>query len=228
MAGQKETGGWDGRLRKAMRQRGVSVRALYRSVENRFPTIRGGSYGGVRLYCGSKPPKQPRLDLLEAFATVLEVRHEWLAFGEGARTEAGQEGAEAATAAEVLRLGHHVQERAARIRALVSKEVAKALGVGPPPSGAASPEWLPGAVVLWSRLRTVLLTRIHLSEGEPPPFPEDQAMARLAARAIAAPLRALKINPSEVGDADLSTYVLGITAALAPVLQHHSGPPEEK
>ena len=64
----------------------MSVRALHKQMERRYPDLRGTSYGGIRQYAEGKV-RNPRIDLLRAIADVLEVRGDWLAFDEGAMTE---------------------------------------------------------------------------------------------------------------------------------------------
>lgn len=86
---QKRTAGYAERLRWAM-ERGpkpMSARALARALEG--SGIRGTSYGGVRQYVEGKV-RNPRVELLRAFADQLGVRGDWLAFGEGEPTEAAQ------------------------------------------------------------------------------------------------------------------------------------------
>lgn len=51
-----------------------------------FPALRGTSYGSVRNYAGNAV-HSPRLDLLRAMASVLNVRADFLAYGSGAMTD---------------------------------------------------------------------------------------------------------------------------------------------
>lgn len=86
---QKLTDGYGGRLRKA-RERGprpMSIRQLGREMEERYPDMRGATYGGVRLYLTGEVTN-PRVELLRAIADVLGVRADWLAFDDGPMTEA--------------------------------------------------------------------------------------------------------------------------------------------
>lgn len=85
---QKQTDGYAERLDRA-RSEGpnpMSVRGLHRAVEERFPDLRGTSYGGIRQYAEGNV-RNPRIELLRALADVLGVRADWLAFGEGPMTE---------------------------------------------------------------------------------------------------------------------------------------------
>lgn len=92
---KKLTDRYEDRLSQALERgpRPMSVRALASELAERFPNIRGTSYGGVRVYAEGGV-KNPRTELLRAMAQVLEVRSEWLAFGEGAMTEEAQRMAE--------------------------------------------------------------------------------------------------------------------------------------
>lgn len=65
----------------------MSVRALAKEMQERFPNLRGTSYGGIRLYTEDGKVTNPRVELLRAIAEVLEVRPDWLAFDNGPMTE---------------------------------------------------------------------------------------------------------------------------------------------
>lgn len=85
---KREITGYADRLRVAMEQgpRPMGARPLAKELQRRFPGMRGTSYGGVRQYAEGKVIS-PRIELLRALADVLEVRADWLAFGEGEMTE---------------------------------------------------------------------------------------------------------------------------------------------
>lgn len=89
---QKRTHGYAERLRRALEKgpRPMSVRTLGEVEIQREPYrhIRGATYAGVRQYVEGKV-RNPRIELLKAFAEILGVRFEWLAYGEGPMTEAG-------------------------------------------------------------------------------------------------------------------------------------------
>jgi transcriptional regulator with XRE-family HTH domain len=89
MSDQKVTTGYADRIREAMAHgpRPISsVRGLASRVEDQHGDVRGASYGGVRQYHAGAIGT-PRLELLQAIADVLDVRWEWLAYGEGEMTE---------------------------------------------------------------------------------------------------------------------------------------------
>lgn len=88
---KRTTDGYKDRLSQALARgpRPMSVRGLAEVLRERYPDLRGTSYGGVRLYTepGDRPYR-PRLELLRAIADVLGVREDWLAFNDGSMTEA--------------------------------------------------------------------------------------------------------------------------------------------
>lgn len=100
MSDQKPTDGYADRLKEA-RQWGpkpMSVRELAREVRAKYKDLRGASYGGIRQYADGAIAS-PRIDLLKAIAHVLQVRPEWLAFGNGTMTEAAEVAARASSGA---------------------------------------------------------------------------------------------------------------------------------
>lgn len=82
---QKLTIQYGERLRLALKEAPMSVRKLAEEMSGRYGHLRGSSYGGIRQYVGGKI-ESPRRELLDAFADVLRVRPEWLAFNDGAMT----------------------------------------------------------------------------------------------------------------------------------------------
>jgi hypothetical protein len=86
------TTGYHERIQKALVRgpRPLTLRRLHRELEEGFPDVPGTSYSGVRKYSAGQV-KKPRIELLNAMASVLGVRPEWLAFGEGEMTEELQE-----------------------------------------------------------------------------------------------------------------------------------------
>lgn len=99
MARQKRTTGYAERLQMALERgpRPMSVRGLAKALQDRFPDLRGTSYGGVRQYAEGNVAN-PRIDLLRAMADVLGVRWQKIAYDEGALTEVQQRAEEAAAA----------------------------------------------------------------------------------------------------------------------------------
>jgi hypothetical protein len=231
MAEQFQTGGYQERLQGAMRRRGMSVRRLHAEISGRYPGLRGASYGGVRLYVSGdkfgRAPRRPREELLRAFADVLAVRFEWLAFGRGARTEAEQEGTDEAVT--VLRLGQ------APPGEQVASTLAKALGRDPPPPGGPAPSWLPAALILWGH-RRARLPVLAMEAGEAAGEASRRAAlgaataSREIGRALVAPLQELGIPARMLSEEDLSDYVLAMAGALAPIVRRYprlSEPEEE-
>lgn len=227
--------GLQGRLDRAMKLRNLNPYSLHKEVSRRFPEVRGVSPGGVRQYVTS-PPARPRLELLDAFAAVLDVRFEWLAYGQGAMTQEGQDGTDGAV--EVIRLGGKA-ERVPSHREPVVRAMAKALGLESPPPGASAPTWLPGAMVLWGHrcARLVSLTGGEGKEAEAvrrrlspeqtleervfSPSPRHLAAAEDVGKALAAPLKALGIDPATLEETTLAHYTLSAAGALAPVVQRY-------
>jgi hypothetical protein len=79
---EKPTDGYADRISWALSQgpRPMSVRALHKEAEAAYPHLRGTSYGGIRQYVEGRPVN-PRVELLRAFADLLGVRPDWMAFG---------------------------------------------------------------------------------------------------------------------------------------------------
>ena len=86
MGGGKRTDGYAGRLKQALATRDTSVRSFADELSERYPDLRGASYGGVRQYVEGKV-RNPRIELLRAIADILIVRWEWLAYNSGEMTE---------------------------------------------------------------------------------------------------------------------------------------------
>lgn len=87
---QKLTTGYGDRLREALGDRSMSVRQLAGAVRERYPGLRGTSDGGVRQYVDGNV-RNPRVELLRAFADVLGVRWQKIAHNEGAWTAEREE-----------------------------------------------------------------------------------------------------------------------------------------
>lgn len=89
MAQKRSTDGYGSRLERALQEgpRPLTVRQFARELKARYPKLRGTSAGGVREYVKGSITS-PRMELLQAMADVLDVRRDWLAFNQGAMTEA--------------------------------------------------------------------------------------------------------------------------------------------
>jgi transcriptional regulator with XRE-family HTH domain len=101
VVGKKLTMGFKARLGRALARSGMSVRGLGKELEAQYSgRVRGATYGALRQYLdeSSRGVKNPRIELLQAIASILDVRWEWLAYDEGAATNHEQALAEAATA----------------------------------------------------------------------------------------------------------------------------------
>ena len=83
-----------GRIKEALDAAGVSVRGLPELVRDHMVALGrdpyGTSYGTIRNYTTGAVLK-PRRDVLDAIATVLGVRAEWLITGRGYRTDHDEE-----------------------------------------------------------------------------------------------------------------------------------------
>jgi transcriptional regulator with XRE-family HTH domain len=80
------------RLRKEMDRTGKKTKPLHVELRDKLgKEAPGTSYGQVWTYVNGQAPIEPRREVLEALAEVFNVRVEFLAFGQGARTEAEEE-----------------------------------------------------------------------------------------------------------------------------------------
>lgn len=77
------------RLTKAMARAGIGSRILEKRIRARWGEIRGSSYGAIEAYRKGSV-RRPRLEVLRATAEILEVRSEWLIWGEGEMTSAAE------------------------------------------------------------------------------------------------------------------------------------------
>lgn len=90
MTKTRPTDGYSERLKQALESgpKPMSVRALAAEMEaGPHKHLRGASYGGIRQYVEGRVTN-PRIELLRALADVLDVRAEWLAYGNGPTTAA--------------------------------------------------------------------------------------------------------------------------------------------
>ncbi len=72
-----------GRIQSAMKRRGMKLSALHQRVEDEVGKgTRGTSYAAIWNYA-HKPPRSPRLEILEAIAQALDEPLKWLLYGEG-------------------------------------------------------------------------------------------------------------------------------------------------
>ena len=200
---QKPTGGYAARIQVALSQgpRPMSVRALAAELAEQYPDVRGTSYGGVRSYAEDRV-QNPRIELLRAMAEVLGVRGDWLAFGEGERTEIEQ----AATAPEL--------EAAAETerRFSMAEEALQRIAEGAGPAG---DRFLDAGL---ARVNVLTTWRRLLRDmwGRERPF-QVQGRAELEealGRALVAPLEALRMDPATLSAEGLTEYVSAVAGAL--------------
>lgn len=198
MSERRPTAGFSERLGKAL-ERGPnpkSMRGLARALQNHetYQNLRGISDGGVRHYVNGKV-RNPRTELLRAMADVLGVRGDWLAFGQGAMTEAEE--------AVGSTLEHPLDQWRGKVAdallegffgessdALVDRLGERALRI---------------LVRYWSLARPSRITGRefdYLGQREE----EDLTVARDIGAAAAAPLRAFGTDPATISAPDLDTY----------------------
>lgn len=218
---QKQTVGYDGRLREALQHAGMTVYGVHQQLKRdpRLRGLRGTSATGVRSYFveDPKPPEQPRLELLRAFATVLGVRYEWLAFGAGERTEKEQEAADAAAAASVMDMeaGGVTPRESVDMAASMLHAIAEGAGTIDGPRAR-----MPASVIAaWGRRRFAYYKAAGKGEGEV--VVRDDAIAREIGTALVAPLKALGLTPRDLTEAEFQNFTLAMVAALVPIAHIH-------
>lgn len=86
--------GW--RVRNALLAKGWDVKALQEAVRARYGNLLGSSYGSVWSYVNGKAPQEPRREVVEAMASLLDRPPRFLLFGEGPKTEREKVAQEAA------------------------------------------------------------------------------------------------------------------------------------
>ena len=198
---QKQTDGYKDRLQQALKTgpRAMSVQKLSDELgENaKYKDLRGKSYGGVRWYYEGRTTN-PRVELLMAFADVLKVPGNWLAFGDGSMW------AEEAVADEVGRAALGRRWLPDHSKAL--KRV----------FGATTPAVVDAVVAHhWRRLDW------RSSTTREPWGDADQLLESLA-EAMLAPLNALGIDLSSILDIDdRAEYLMGVVPFIASVMERH-------
>ncbi len=213
------TVGYSTRLSEALLRgpRPMSVRGLAKAVNEKYPDLRGTSYGGIRQYAEGNV-RSPRIDLLRAIADILVVRWEWLAFDEGGMTEE-LEGVRTYAAtmtatATAIRVGGDSalklsdpglgQEDLVTILGPVLAAAVTTLDLTP--SVAASP-WTEGLIEVWHRLA-------RLGEDG------TETDAQCIADALRAPLDAFGVSPARMRkNKALDGYVF----AMIPVMLMMTG-----
>ena len=209
MGKEKQTDGYGERIRRAMElgPRPISsVRALAQRVEDSHKGLRGATYGGVRQYHAGDITN-PRLELLKAIADVLAVRWQWLAYGDGAMTEAAAE-------ARVTPLERDPEE-VQRTREAVSAALFEAMP-------ALRPRGTFGVDAIALACVPPVAEWIGKNGLNLVPEEEDHARYTMAGRllgeAIAAPLRELHLDAEGWPEAVKAQYVATLMSALVPLV----------
>lgn len=183
------------RIREAVVLRGMSLRALGRTLSKR--SVRGSSYAMIHRYMSGKTA--PALPFLQAVAELMDVRLEWLAAGSGGMTAA--------------------DERAEREREAALKGLDRQYGEE------GIRETFPAYDKLNFITRSALLQAWTLHFGMSylehrlgPIMASDHAMQREVGRRIGRTVRAglieLAIDVQHVRVAQMNNYVLGLANAL--------------
>lgn len=197
------------RLHDELERRAWNVKTLQRHLRGRTGGAKGTSYGQVWSYVNGKAPIEPRRNVLEALAVLLEVRMEWLAFAEEPRTE--QEG----RAAEV-RGWSKADMRAAQER---RDKLLGALAEGFMHGGSRPRRKAKQAAPLSeSAIDNLVHAYVHaMALATPLPAhdsEEEYELAREVGRSAAAPLRAMGADPWAIDVVDLNDYVASIVPAF--------------
>ena len=200
------------RLRHAVTEGGLSVRAFHRAMDGERG-VYGSSYPNVHRYLADKA--DPSLEFLRQASDLLSVRYEWLAVGHGQPTEAEQAAAEAGEALELEN----------EIRAVLSEEDgnSKELLMRKQWTGALSQILestlgtrvpLVAQVVIahhWRRLQQKATGSLDSDA------PED--MLRRLARSVAAPLNEFGVSPSDLRDEELTHYLMGVVPPVSTAME---------
>lgn len=217
---QKPTAGYEARIRLALNRgpRPMSVRGLQKELEKRFPDLRGTSYGGVRLYTEDNNVRNPRVELLRAFAEVLEVRADWLAFDEGEMTEAEQAAADlVAPESWVMKADPRtgfdqgmieaLADELPRVKGGLVRTIHRIVGLLEEMPATVLLDTAPEAIetLLGGGVRERHAMERHLKEGG----------LRAVARAIRAPADVLGIDLDEIPEDDFALYVDSMAVTLS-------------
>lgn len=185
MGRAKRTTGYDSRLREVLLSgpRPMSIRALGKELEERFPDVRGATYSSLRAYASEGGVRHPRIDVLRAVGEILGVRWEKLAFNEGAWTE--EEEAFRVTAPREASNAARA-ENARRLNQLGLESVQEEL-----------PEWFTGHLVLEFRHIAAVVFRVAESfrRSDPNASWDDcyRNAGKAVGRCIALPLGDLRV-----------------------------------
>lgn len=149
----KKTEGYARRLQRALEHgpRPMSVRALGDRMKTAHEGLRGATYSGVRQYVKGRV-RTPRMELLRALAAELGVRWQWLAYADGAMTEAGQRAQDEVSASAVVgSSGLGEKDRAWQQSYRFKWEVLQGLGMPHPDTEAdVEEDGLPAALRQWA------------------------------------------------------------------------------
>lgn len=208
MAKKRRTDGYHRRIAEAM-ERGPrpidSVRGLAKVIQEYeaadgtrpYKGLRGATYGGIRQYVEGNITN-PRHELLNAIATALEVRADWLRFNEGSMTD-------------VQERSREEEDQLAHLEEFVTADFLSGVAQG---FGPGSDALLGGArrVVLmhtWDRLRMTPYRSEFLGLSH-----TDVALGCVVGSALRQPFAALGLDPAHLPHAALTDYVVGVCAGL--------------
>jgi hypothetical protein len=216
LARQERTKGYALRLRWAVEEgpKAMSVRRLADGLGRQYPKLRGTSYGGVRQYAENKV-KRPRVELLRAMADMLGVRGDWLAFGDGEPTEHLDYWRRAARS---LAESGMTPEKGAPPAERLRDAVREALGRQSPYGGQVEesmPPWVPMLSPVWFEL--VNADAKARPAGVGVTLEDVTNLERAIGEALAAPLRAIRVDAASLTERDLTRYVVSMIPALLSV-----------
>lgn len=218
MAREERTEGYAVRLRWAVEEgpNAMSVRQLAERLGRQYPGLRGTSYGGVRLYAENKVHR-PRVELLRAMADVLGVRGEWLAFGDGEPTEDLEYWRAVARSLAESRMA---EEKSALPAERLRDAVRAALGREAPYAGELEepiPPWVPLLSPVWLELLDADARARPTGVSVTLEMVTD--LERSIAEALAAPLRAIRVDPESLSERELTRYIVSMVPALLSVAE---------
>lgn len=205
------------RLRYAVEQNGLSVRAFHREMDDKRG-VYGSSYPNIHRYLADKA--DPSLEFLKQAADLLSVRYQWLAVGQGKPTEAEQADAEADEAFQLEN----------EIRAVLSEEEGTRKGLlGRKLWTDALSEALEDTLgTKVPQVAQVVMAhhwrRLNLQAMESPTLGAPEEMLRRLARSVVAPLKEFEVSVSNLSEDELTHYLMGvvppISAAMEACLMH--------
>jgi len=199
----------------------MTVRALGNTVRERFPDVRGASYGGVRAYVEGRV-RNPRLELLHALADVLAVRFEWLAYGDGEMTPADEKQRERSARRSVAAIARAEGTREWKAALSFVWDVREALipdsfpdlspaGYRVDAAGAGAAEDAPAVLAAWARAHNASVIPYWYAPDEEAARRHGISAASLG-RALRAPLDVLGIDPALLAEGRaLDDYITAMT-----------------